>query len=122
MSEFHALAEHCNFGGTFNTMLRDRLVCGVNDKAIQRRLLSETDLTLENIEKVARAMEATAQNTHALNNASDLPCKSDGVHHTADRRPGVDKRSCYCCRSKDHTAPDCRVKQAKCHGCGKIGH
>ena len=122
MSELRTLAEHCHFGGMLNKMLRDRLVCGVNDKAIQRRLLLETDVTLENIEKVARTIEAAAQITHALNNASDLPCKSDCVHHTADRRPGVNKRSCYRCGSKDHTAPDCKFKQAKCHGCGKMGH
>lgn len=35
VSELRALSEHCNFGDTLDTMIRNRLVCGVNDKAIQ---------------------------------------------------------------------------------------
>ena len=41
VSELRSLAEHCNFGATLDLMLRDRLVCGINDDAIQRRLLAE---------------------------------------------------------------------------------
>ena len=33
------LAEYCNFGGSLENMLRDRLVSGVNNEKIQRRLL-----------------------------------------------------------------------------------
>ena len=39
VSELRSLAEHCNFGAMLDLMLRDRLVCGINDDAIQRRLL-----------------------------------------------------------------------------------
>ena len=35
------LSEYCNFGAVLNDMIRDRLVCGVNDAAIQKRLLAE---------------------------------------------------------------------------------
>ena len=38
------LSEHCSFGDHLEEMLRDRLVCGVNDAKIQRRLLAEVDL------------------------------------------------------------------------------
>ena len=43
-----ALAQKCNFkSGTMDEMLRDRLVCGINEDNIQRRLLSEKKLTYE---------------------------------------------------------------------------
>ena len=45
VSELRSLAEFCNFKATLDDMLRDRLVCGINDDNIQRRLLSETKLT-----------------------------------------------------------------------------
>ena len=41
-SEIHALAKHCNFAGTLDVMIRNRLVCGKND-IIQKRLLKEGD-------------------------------------------------------------------------------
>ena len=34
--ELRALAEFCNFGDTLEAMLRDRIVCGINDDSIQR--------------------------------------------------------------------------------------
>ncbi len=36
MAKLRALGEYCNFGATLNDMIRDRLVCGVNDRNIQR--------------------------------------------------------------------------------------
>jgi len=41
------LSADCNFGDTLEPMLRDRLVCGVNNDRIQRRLLAERELTFE---------------------------------------------------------------------------
>ena len=38
-------------------MLHDRLVCGINNSAVQKRLLAETDLTLEKAILVAQAAE-----------------------------------------------------------------
>ena len=38
------LAEHCNYGDTLEKMVRDRLVWGINDAGIQRKLLQENDL------------------------------------------------------------------------------
>ena len=46
VSELRALAEFCNFGSSLEAMLRDQFVCGINDSAIQRRLLGEVPLSL----------------------------------------------------------------------------
>ncbi len=47
-------------------MLRDRLVCGVNDKRIQRSLLSETKLSYKRALEFAQAMEAAECDTQEL--------------------------------------------------------
>ena len=36
VSELRSIAKYCNFGDTLETMLRDRIVCGINDAVIQR--------------------------------------------------------------------------------------
>ena len=41
LSELRALAQWCKFGDALDDMLRDRLVCGVNEETIQSRLLAE---------------------------------------------------------------------------------
>lgn len=44
VAELRRLAEHCNFGATLETMIRDRLVCGINDEHVLKRLLAESDV------------------------------------------------------------------------------
>ena len=39
ISELRSLAEFCNYGTNLDEMLRDQVVCGINDSTIQRRLL-----------------------------------------------------------------------------------
>ena len=46
LAELKTLSLHCEFGTNLDDSLRDRLVCGLNNALIQKRLLSERDLTL----------------------------------------------------------------------------
>lgn len=41
VAALHKLAEHCEFGDVLNDSLRDRLVCGLRNEAIQKKLLTE---------------------------------------------------------------------------------
>jgi len=61
VAELHKLTEHCNFGETLPEMLRDRLVCGINNKKIQRRLLAERELTLKKAEEISLGEELAAK-------------------------------------------------------------
>ena len=57
VAELRKLTEHCAFGDTLNDMLRDRLVCGINDARLQRRMLAETGLTFDKALTLATALE-----------------------------------------------------------------
>ena len=46
VAELRRLATHREFGGYREQALRDRFVCGLRSENIQKRLLSEADLTL----------------------------------------------------------------------------
>ena len=46
MSELWKISEFCNYRDKLDEMLWDCLVYGINNSAMQRRLLAETDLTL----------------------------------------------------------------------------
>ena len=122
VAEFKCLSEHCEFAGTLNDMLYDRIVCGINDSHIQRRLLVELDLTYKKAYELALALET------ADKSAQDLQAKSSDINFNQSRNsktPG---------RSKDtkpvtghrcegpHKAPDCTFQKATCHKCGKQGH
>ena len=66
VAELRAIAEFCNFGDTLKLMIRDRLVCGINDENTQRLLLAEKELTYDKASEIARSQEAAAQNVLTL--------------------------------------------------------
>ena len=51
-----AIRECCDFGDTLDLMIRDRLICGINDTRIQRRLFQEPNLTYTDAFKMAQAI------------------------------------------------------------------
>ncbi|XP_058872250.1 uncharacterized protein K02A2.6-like [Acipenser ruthenus] len=125
VAELRRLSEHCVFGEMLDRMLRDRLVCGLQDDRIQRRLLSETALDFKKAVEIAQAMEAAAQQAHDLKPTASTPPvihKAIAVGSPAiDCRQGEGKNMCYRC-GQPHAARDCRFKDAVCHNCNKKGH
>ena len=121
------LALDCKFGPTerLEEMLRDRLVCGVNHTGIQRKLLSESDLTYSTALKLAQAAEASEQDAKKLTGGSPQQPFQDNnpdLHYTtSSRRPEGTPVSCYRCGGP-HLAPKCKYKEIICNFCRKKGH
>ena len=90
IAEVRALAEFCNFGDTLEAMLRDRIVCGINDDSIQRRLLSESKLDYAKAVETALNMETAAQSMKTLKNeATDLLAGGDSPAQPQVNRTGT---------------------------------
>ena len=63
MAKLRCLSEHCDFRDHLEDMIRDRLICGVNDERIHRRLLAESRLDFEKALELATAMETADEST-----------------------------------------------------------
>ena len=67
ISEVRDLAQFCNFGDSLDAMIGDRLVCGINDEQIQKRLLSEGDkLTLAKAMTFAQTIETATKDAQLM--------------------------------------------------------
>ena len=130
IAELKKLAVHCSFErDALNTMLCDRLVCGINDQRIQRRLLAEPELDYDKALTLALAIESADQNASALEKTPPAPetaGSSGGLHrisrykrYTKPKEQTTD--SCYRCGEK-HRSSDCRFKSVYCRYCKKQGH
>ena len=60
VTALRALAETCEFGTLKDHLIRDRIVCGVRENAVRRKLLQESGLTLSKCVDICRAAEATS--------------------------------------------------------------
>ena len=130
VAQLRRLSEHCEFGATTKEMLRDRLVCGLADTSIQRKLLAEKDLTLDAALETARAMEAAEQNARTLRPAHASGEQEVNAVKRTSTTPleatvgptGGENARCTRCGGSSHTPAECRFRSAVCHACKKRGH
>ena len=121
------LASHCDYGGATAELVRDRLVCGIRDDALQRSLLSVAKLTFDKACELALLHESAEENSKVLSAPT-------AVHHTERQAPATAEPRrgdsdtqdrpeipCYRC-GEQHTANNCRFKESLCNFCGKKGH
>ncbi|KAL1485473.1 hypothetical protein MTO96_031942 [Rhipicephalus appendiculatus] len=111
-------------------MLRDRLVCGVRDEALQRRLLAETTLDFKKAYEKAVAAEyatrQTAATRGALAAASDLHRMDQAPEeHKPGGKQDSGKQSttgrCSRCNG-DHDTTSCGFRYSVCHFCKRKVH
>ncbi len=140
------LALKCDYGDYLQDMLRDHLVCGVNHRGIQRKLLAETGLTYESAYTLALAAEASERDAEALQRSTksvtsvETPAATPlAVHQVslpAPLSPAATRSSttststneiskppitCYHCGGLQ-LAPQCTRLNSICRYCKKPGH
>ena len=116
------VSEHCQFGTTLEDMLRDRLVCGISDDRIQRRLLAERELTFEKAVAIATATEMASKNL--IDIGGKTPSSDTNVNKVEEeiKPPHFQrKQECYRC-SGNHDPSSCKFKNEVCYKCQKKGH
>ncbi|XP_046862125.1 uncharacterized protein LOC124455535 [Xenia sp. Carnegie-2017] len=108
LAKLQRLAETCEFGSYRDEAIRDRFVCGLQDRSIQRKLLGEVDLTLKSAVEKACAAELTKRETSAL-------------HGELLNRVQTASLECFRCGKKNHSPDKCYFRKSKCHGCQNYG-
>ena len=121
-------AERCKFDSFLEQALRDRFVCGLKNRAIQKKLLTEKDLTWKLAVDIAHAMESADKQANALRSEGN----SSAVHKLEERKHrqprqnrqrtyDQDSKPCFRC-GENHSPQSCRFKDQHCRFCKKQGH
>ena len=115
--------------------MRDQLVVGLRSDNIQKRLLSEKDLTYEKAIALSTSLETAAKDSREL--GLSVKQKKPGeaaLHRFGGARATQDSgykhssynvggKRCFRCNSASHFADRCRLpKDITCRSCSKKGH
>ena len=128
------LARYCGFTDV-NEQIRDRLVCGVNHKRTQQRLLSEgPTLTFTRAKEVALAIESSERDSSNMNQGatsqeSDVSsveksnCMINKIAPDKSRNSSQgNSKECFRCGKSSHSPEECKFKEEKCFFCSAKGH
>ena len=99
------IAYDCQYADKLTEMLRDRLVCGIGEDQIQRRLFSVTGLTFDKALKIAQAMEEANKDVRELQTqlSESSSASNQDVHKMAAAQSETRRerrRACYRCGSE----------------------
>ncbi|XP_055906088.1 uncharacterized protein LOC129941473 [Eupeodes corollae] len=105
------LARPCEFGDFLSAALRDRLICGLYNENIQKRLLSEENISFETACTKAISMEVALIGTKAMHH-------DDAVAAVKSSKKPQSQAKC----GRQHNPSTCPAQHWKCFAWNQKGH
>ena len=131
------LSKTCDFGRINDTLIRDRLVCGITDDSLRERMLRREDLTLDKALTMGRIAESSSSQIKSLRNentsSSAIPIEiNQNTKQTPEmkevdivrRKTNVSSNlitNCFFCK-RDHQRRKCPAYGAICNRCNQKNH
>ena len=118
------LCETCEFGTLKNSLIKDRIVLGVNNTKTRERLLRVPDLTLEKALDVVRSAEATEMqmkeldsdsSVHGIGREKDKSTDKKTPSDNEEKRPPSKKFNCRNCGTGRHGETECPAYGKTCN-------
>ena len=133
ITRLRTLSLYCEYQDN-NDQIRDQFIASCSSTKLRKRLLTESQLTLEKILEIGRARESAQHQSNEMETAEN----SDHQHinafnknYTSSKRFQQQRRTtsnhppkeCIRCGARGHSGQECRrSRNATCHKCGKTGH
>ena len=112
LTALRQLAATCDYGNRQDEFLRDKIVCGIQDDNLRKRLLQEANLDLPKCIAMSKAAEVSQQQLSQF--------KHENVHQVKD--PPILKHCRYCGGSHQYGKAYCPAANKKCRKCGEMNH
>ena len=120
VTDLKTKAQTCEFGELKDSLIRDRIVCGIHCDKTHSRLLREPDLTLQKAVDICRANETTSSQMKSFTSdqTDDLPA----IHGIRSQTKQVQKLYCDRCGNWHTKQQVCPALGAECRKCGRRNH
>ena len=120
VTDLKTKAQTCEFKDLKDSLIRDRIVCGIHCDKTRSRLLREPDLTLQKAVDICRANETTSSQMKLFtgDQTNGLPA----IHGIRSQSKQVQKVSCDRCGGWHTKQQICPAFGAECRKCGQRNH
>lgn len=112
----------CDFGAISDSLLVDKIIIGIKNEDLRKKLLTEENLTLERAVNACKINEQTSlQLDNMISSKTVESVKAKKHNHNKSGKPGNDDFDCRRCGTK-HGRKQCPAYKKKCETCGIPGH
>ncbi|KAL3176812.1 hypothetical protein MRX96_039648 [Rhipicephalus microplus] len=118
IAALNKLVDDCNIGGVHERVMRDQIVCGINDTGMQTRLLESVE-NLETTKNFVVAIETARKDSHMLGAPSVFADMVQSANFVEQPTRKMTEVMCARCSSKHQTT---RCRNTACFKCGQKGH
>ena len=125
VSDIRTLASTCQFCDCIrDSLIRDRIVLGIRNEALTKRLLNQRNLTLEQCINICMSEESTeAQFSRIIEPEASINAVVQRKHFQSATRNLIEMPDCRFCGVKHGTAKEqCPAWGRTCMKCGKKNH
>ena len=112
------LADTCEFGTLKDSLIRDRIVCGVSSDALRKKLLKERDLTLHKAVQLFQIHESAERYSKEVSDQQEV----NAVRQQASSAAFRDKACKYCGGCHAPQKELCPAFGKRCSSCMKMHH
>lgn len=140
VTSLRVLSQQCEFSELHESLLRDKIVCGIVNNTVRDRLLRTDDLSLSKAIQICQAAEMSKEESQCIDgvsagvqvNAVQTGSSARGGRRARGRRGAgaagprparMQRSTCELCGSGwCHGGERCPARNAKCYVCEKKGH
>ena len=125
VTTLRTLAKTCEFGTLFDSLIRDRFVCGLKDSVLKERLLRTTELTLQKVIDSTRASEVARVQRQVIDSSVERVDVATAAitSRKSEQADGYGESTGRCSRcGYKHGTRRCPASGKSCHHCKGIGH
>ena len=117
-------ASSCEFGEVCDSLVRDRIICGITCDKTRGMLLREGDITLQRTVEVCRANEAMKLQLKSMSHSTTADQNTETEIHSIKSKPvtSTAKPNCSRCGYKHTVNQTCPAYGAECRRCGRKNH
>ncbi|XP_052785334.1 uncharacterized protein K02A2.6-like [Mya arenaria] len=126
VSRLRKLVKTCEYANLTESLITDRIVIGIRENSVRKRLLQEDKLTLDKCIDICRAAESTQAKVKSMSGASGTTeevqyVKQKQTYRPKTKNPTPNINKCKYC-GKFCTKGKCPAFGKKCMKCGKYNH
>ncbi|KAJ8034656.1 hypothetical protein HOLleu_21584 [Holothuria leucospilota] len=122
ITDLKVLAQTCKFEILHDSLIRDRIICGIKNSSLREQLLREQNLTLKKCGEMCQAAELMKVRIKTIETQNEVHSIRQNARRSKDQLRKQLNKCKYCGYRHPFGKEHCPAYGKSCLNCGKLNH